>query len=153
MRDPEWKTRKIYLVSNKEEFDPELYAMGEVLEIALKTGRTGRGNNIQQMEPPRTKVRICADSQEVIKRLQHMDPGPGQWLARSIIKRAQQLAKLRTTVEVHSVPGHIGIEEKERADEVAKEVAEKADTQTCPERFASLIHISRKVTKRKWKDA
>lgn len=35
-RDPRWRIRKTYLDTNKEVFDPDLYAVGELLRIALR---------------------------------------------------------------------------------------------------------------------
>lgn len=46
----------------------------------------------------------------------------------------------------------MGIQGKEKADEVAKESSENVDTQRCPEQFASFTYVSRTVTKRKWKE-
>lgn len=41
------------------------------------------------------KIHIWADSQVTIKKIYHTDPGPGQWLARRIIGRAQLLVERR----------------------------------------------------------
>lgn len=47
-----WKTTKIYLGTNKEVFDAEVYLIGEALEIALKNGKVGREASRRQMELP-----------------------------------------------------------------------------------------------------
>lgn len=92
-------------------------------------------------KPPWTKIHIWADSQTAFKRLQHTDPGPRQWLARHIIRRARQLSECRTAMEIHWVLKHTGVEGNERVDKVAKEAAEGAGTCRCPEQFVSLAHV------------
>lgn len=56
-----------------------------------------------------------------------------------------------TTVEIHWVPGHMGVEGNKKVGTVAEEAAEKRGTRRYPDRFASLAHVSRTITKRKWK--
>lgn len=152
-KETEWKTWKTYLGTNKEVFGAELYAIGEALGIALRDGKIGRGSSSQSPTTRWTKIHIWADSQAAIKRLQHTAPGAGQWLARRIIARTQQLKERDTTVEIHWVPGQKGVEGNERADEAAKAAAEAVGVRRCPERFTSLAHIGRTVTERKWKKA
>lgn len=47
----------------------------------------------------------------------------------------------------------MGVEENERADEVAKETAERPGTRRCPERFTSLVYVGLMILERKWKQA
>lgn len=82
-----------------------------------------------------------------------MNHGPGQWLARWIIRRAQQQAERGTEVKVHWVLGHMGIEGNEEANKAAKKEAEKTGTRRCPEQIVSLAHIGRTIRERKWKEA
>lgn len=140
------------MVTNKEILDAELYAIGDRLAIALHGAQTGRKTSRQLKHPLWTKINIWADSQVAIRRLQHMDPGPGQWLARYINGRAQQLMEYTTEVEIYWVPEPISVEWNRKANKAAKESAERACTRRCPEKFASLAHISRKVTERKLKE-
>lgn len=77
-RDHGWKTRRIYLGTNKEVFDAEFYPIREALEIPVRGGGT---------VPPWTVVHECVDFQAVIKQLQNNEPGQGQWLARMIIEQ------------------------------------------------------------------
>lgn len=82
----------------------------------------------QHTEPPSTGIHVWANFKVAIKQLQHTDPGPGQWLARCIIRMAQQLMENGTLGDVHWVLGLIGVEGIERAYEIAKEKTEKAGT-------------------------
>lgn len=58
-----------------------------------------------------------------------------------------------TEAEIHSVPGHKAVKGNEKTDEAAKESTEKAGTQRCPERFASLVHTRRIISERKLEEA
>lgn len=54
-------------------------------------------------------------------------------------------------MEIHRVSGHMGVKGNEKADEVAKQAAEKADTQRYPGEFASLVHFRPTISGRKSK--
>lgn len=56
-------------------------------------------------------------------------------------------------MEIHSVPGHMGISENKKEDEVAKEAAEKPGTRQYMERFTSLAHVGYTIMEPKWKEA
>lgn len=88
-----------------------------------------------------------------MKRLQYMNYSPGQWLARCIIRRAQQLTERRTVVKVQWVLGYMDIKGNERSDEMAKDATERPGIRRCPEQFTSLAHLRRTITEQKWKEA
>ena len=70
-------------------------------------------------------VTILLDSQAAIARLRHTQPGPGQALviqAHAITKRLHARCRQHT---IQWVPGHAGVEGNERADQVAKQAANK----------------------------
>lgn len=69
-----------------------------------------------------------------------------------IIASAQRLASRDVEVEVHWVTGHVGVELNEQADRTAKGTAECTGAKRCTERFASLAHINRTLTERRWKE-
>lgn len=50
-RNPEWKTQRMYLGTNKKVFSAELYAMGECLEIVLQSEQGRREADRHQSEP------------------------------------------------------------------------------------------------------
>lgn len=109
MHHQNWKTGRVHMLINKQVLKDELYAVAEALEVALRGGQTSRGRASQESAFPWTKIYIWTDLQAAIVCQQHTVLGPGQWLARVIIVRAQRLATRRAEVEVHCVPGHISV--------------------------------------------
>lgn len=61
----------------------------------------------------------------MIASLQDTATGPGQWLARDIIARVQQLLQRGKAVEIYWVPGYRGIQGNKREDEVATMLAKE----------------------------
>lgn len=94
-------------------FDSELLRVVQALiQVAWKVG-------------DQRPVTILLDSQADIARLQHTQPGPCQALAtqaHAIAKRLQAQGRQPT---IQWVPGHAGIEDNERADQVAKQAANR----------------------------
>jgi len=69
-------------------------------------------------------VAVFNDAQAGIWRTAHQPPGPGQWLASGINRRAQALLARGIKMEIQCVPGHTSIprnEEAHRQTEVACE--------------------------------
>lgn len=82
-----------------------------------------------------------------------MGPGLRLWIARCIIRRTQQLVEHGKAVEIYWVSGHMSVEGNKKADKAAKEAAEKTGIGKCPERLASLAHVSYMISQRKWKES
>lgn len=78
----------------------ELYAINEALGIVLKNGQVGLETSRIRVESRSIRMHIWADSQAVIKRLQHTAHFLGQWLTRYIIESNRQLGECGTVVEV-----------------------------------------------------
>lgn len=53
-----WKIWKIYLSTNKEMLDAELYAIGKALGTALRGGETGRRSSKQHTDSRWTRIHI-----------------------------------------------------------------------------------------------
>lgn len=100
-RDYERRAWKINFYTKKELFDAELYTMEEAVEITQQRARMVRNASRQQRDLLWTKIYTKADTLTAIRRLQHTNPGPGQWLAKYIIGRAQQLKERGTEMEIH----------------------------------------------------
>lgn len=100
---PEWHAREVHL-----------------LHLPSRGGKVG----IHSPDISCTRVYIVTDSQETIEELQHTAPGPGQWLARLIIKRSQMLASRVIDTGIHCIQGHMEMNENEKVDKAAKAVTE-----------------------------
>ena len=89
---------------------------------------------------------IWLDSLAAISRIQDLRPRAGQWLARRIYDKVNELQSHKVKVCIHWIPGHTGIKGNEMADMYAKEAA--AWSRKCPEEFITLSHIKRTITER-----
>jgi hypothetical protein len=103
-----------------------------------------------------SKITIFTDSQAALKRIGNDDPGPGQWLARRILRTERQLRQAGWTTEFRWVPGHEGVEGNEVADRWAKAGAAGAlGTDWLPrqeESTTTLAHVARGITEAKWQE-
>jgi ribonuclease HI len=107
-----WKTQGFPLGKGCEVFDAELLGVVRALQLAEK---------VEDQRP----VIILLDSQAAIARLQHTQPGPGQTLAIQAHTIAKELHARGHQPTIQWVPGHAGIEGNEKADQVAKQPANK----------------------------
>jgi len=85
-----------------EVYDAELWAIGLALWESVKKRDT-------LQTPGVTNVGGYSDLQPAIRRTEHLEPGPGQPLARWINWSARTHREAGIEIEIHWVPGHIGI--------------------------------------------
>jgi hypothetical protein len=102
----EWRTRRSYLGTGRMVvLDAKLWAIG------LAFGETIKKKEPQQRSGVKT-VAIFSDSQAAIRRTAHLEPGPGQRLARRINRSARALLTHGIAMEIDWVPECSGIPEQ-----------------------------------------
>jgi hypothetical protein len=98
---------------------------------------------------------IFTGAQAALKSIRNDDPGPGQWLARRILRTERQLRQAGWTTEFRWIPGYKGIEGNEIANQWAKEGAGALGAERLPkeeESITTLTHVARGVTETKWRE-
>jgi hypothetical protein len=84
------------------------------------------------------------------RKTDHLEPGPGQPLARWINQCARTLREAGIETEIHSVPGHTGIAGNEEADRQANLAREGRRSGTVRERgYTSAANKTRRISEAK----
>jgi len=109
----QWSSRCSLLGTGSiEVVDADMCAIGLALDVAIKKRETLQKHGVKT-------VAVVSDSLATIQRLAHLEPGPGQRLARQINRRAWNLVAHGIATEIHWVPRHSGIPGNEEADRQA----------------------------------
>jgi ribonuclease HI len=132
-----------------EVFDAELCAIGLALKVTIEKRETLQRHGVKT-------VAVLSHSQAAIRWTAHLEPGPVQWLARRINRRAHALLAYGIQMEIHLVPGHSSIPGNEEADRQANVTHDaRADTAieqpyTSASNLARWISEGRSATNAKW---
>ena len=100
----EWREEGIFLGTNKEVFDAEVFATHRAVDLLNR-----RGEREQHYT-------VFSDSQVAIFRVQHEECGPAQALARTTIDASHQLWARGNDVTIRWTPSHQEVAGNERAD-------------------------------------
>ena len=118
-RDEGWTRRRFHLGRNKEVFDSELYALYRTAKMLDERNEEGQSYT------------ILSDSTAALGRAASDRMGPGQRFAAAIMEVQNRLASRGNSLTLRWVPGRLGVEGNETADEWANEAAESMGD--CPE--------------------
>ena len=130
-------------------FDSELWAIGLELEVRKEKRETMQRYEVKM-------VAVFSDSQAAIRQMAHLEPGPGQRLARQINRRGQTLLAHGIETEIHWVLGHSSIPGDKEADRQVNRACEaRGDTEiellnTSASNMARHICEERSAAKAKW---
>jgi len=136
----EWRSRRSYLGAGRMEvFDAELWAIGLALDAAIEKRETLQKHGVET-------VAVFSDSQAAIRRTAHLEPGPGQRLARRINRRARSLRAHGIATEIHWVPGHSGIPGNEEADHQANLARDASGSTVIKRPYTSASNSARRIS-------
>ena len=107
-QDGEWRGEGLFLGTNKEVFDAEVYAIGRAVRLLNERGEEGQSYT------------IFSDSQAAIFRVQHEECGPAQALARAAVESSYELVSRGNRITIRWTPSHQEVDGNERADALAR---------------------------------
>ena len=145
-----WTVFRGYLGTGwMEVSNSELWAIGVALRQSVARAEALPAHGV-------TTVAVFSDSQAAIRRTVHQDPGPGQYLARTINKHARALHAPGIEAAIHWVLGHSGVPWNNEADRQATKAREDRGYTVCERIYTSAatratrISEGRTAAKAKW---
>jgi len=136
----QWRFRRSFLGSgHMEVFDAELWAIGLALDMAIQKRETLQIHGVKT-------VAVFSDSRATIRRMAHLEPGPGQRLARRINRSAWNLLAHGIATEIHWVPGHSSIPGNEEADRQANLARDAGGSIVIERLYTSASNRARRIS-------
>jgi hypothetical protein len=128
-----------------EVFDADVWAIGLALYGTIEKRETLTRHGVKN-------VAIFSDWQTAIRPAEHLDLGPGQRLARRILRRARELFTHGIATEIHGVTGHSCIPGHEQVDSQVN-LARDASGDTVIELPSSLASNTARQISNRWSAA
>ena len=111
-----------------EVYDAEMLALLRGLEAAIDFRQ-----ETPELDRRQSTIILFADNTSSVEAITEEKPGPSQHISQGFVEAAMSFLNenQRANIEILWVPGHMGIERNDRADELAKEATElKPATET-----------------------
>jgi len=133
-------SRRSYLGTGPiEVFDSELWAIGLVVKVTVEMRETLPRHGVKT-------VAVVRDSQAAIREMAHLEPGPGQRLARRINRRALALLAHGIKTKIHWVPGPSCIPMNEEADRQANTAPEARGDMEIERSYTTASNVARRIS-------
>jgi ribonuclease HI len=137
-----WTVFRSFLDTGRMEvFDAELWAIAVALRMSVINAKALRAHGV-------TTVGIFSDLHAAIRRTAHLDPGPGQQLARAINEHARALRTHAVEVVIQWIPGHSGIPGNEETDRQANKTLEDRSYTAHERKYTSAANRARRISER-----
>ena len=136
----EWRSRPSFLGTRcMEVFEAEPWVIGLALEVAIEERDKLQEHGVKT-------VAVFSDSQATIQRMAHLEPGPGQSLARRINRRERNLLAHGIATVIHWDLGQSAIPGNEEADRQANLARDASGSTVIEQPYTSVSNRARHIS-------